>query len=242
MPDHIDEQIVAAFQRHGRAELLDVADATGIPGTTVRDRLKALEEKGVVQRFAPRVDYEAAGYARTVVVRPDVGHAAVDAVTDRLRANDAVRNVYEVSGKWNVVAIAAFRTCDAREAFVDELATASDIGAVTADVVEKTVVENEPLDPTCDRFFDEAALRRRSDRGPRPCLRQRLSVVQLLRRADDRASDGSLLRVAFPEERPLRLVHRYEFRDELLDRLVLLEVSLNSLLEIVADFDGRWHG
>lgn len=145
--DDADARIVAALQADGRAELLDVAATTGLPGTTVRDRLAALEERGVVRGYTARVDYERAGYACPVVVRVRAADDAVAAVADRLRECPRIHSVYELTGEWTLFAVARFASREEFDGYCSRLVTDPAIEAVDADVVTETVKEGAPVPP-----------------------------------------------------------------------------------------------
>ena len=82
MPDPLDERIVAALCRDGRADVRSVADAADTVPMTVQDRIETLEGEDVIEGYTARVDYEALGY-RTAVLRLRVELSAVERVTDR---------------------------------------------------------------------------------------------------------------------------------------------------------------
>lgn len=145
--DPADADIIAALQSDGRAELLDIAAETGLPGTTVRDRLAALEERGVVRGHTVRIDYERAGYTCPVVIRLRSADDAVDEVTDRLRECPRIHSVYELTGEWNLFAVGRFSSREEFDAYSSRLVTDPAIAAVDADVVTETVKENVPIPP-----------------------------------------------------------------------------------------------
>jgi DNA-binding Lrp family transcriptional regulator len=145
--DETDAAILAALQSNGRAELLAVADATDIPGTTVRDRLKAMEERGVVEGYTARVDYDRAGYGTTAVFRLQVPDDSLDAVVGRLRERERFRTVYELTGAWNVLAVGTFGSVAELETYSKQLVTDADVTAVNADVVSRTVTAEKQVQP-----------------------------------------------------------------------------------------------
>ncbi|WP_435196661.1 Lrp/AsnC family transcriptional regulator [Natronomonas sp. EA1] len=145
--DEADARIVAALQADGRAELLDIAAETGLPGTTVRDRLAALEDRGVVRGHTVRVDYDRAGYACPVVIRLRVADDAVPTVTERLRDCPRIHSVYELTGPWNLFAVGRFRSREEFDTYCSRLVTDAAVEAVDVDVVAETVKEGEPVAP-----------------------------------------------------------------------------------------------
>ena len=116
----LDERLVAALCRDGRADLRPVAESVDAVPTRVHERLRALEDDGVVRGYTARVDCEGLGY-RTVVVRLRVELPAVERVTERLREADAFVTVYETSGPFTVFAVGKFESEEAVAACLREL-------------------------------------------------------------------------------------------------------------------------
>lgn len=54
--DHIDLQLLSLLQEHGRASQQEMAHAVGLSGPAVGDRLRKLEEAGVIRHFGVVLD------------------------------------------------------------------------------------------------------------------------------------------------------------------------------------------
>lgn len=59
--DSVDERILLELQREGRATITQVAEPLPVSANTVRNRISAMEEAGVIERYTIRVDYTKAG-------------------------------------------------------------------------------------------------------------------------------------------------------------------------------------
>ena len=143
----LDERLVAALCRDGRADLRPIAESVDAVPTRVQKRLRALEEDGVVEGYTARVDYEALGY-RTAVLRLRVELSAVERVTERLREADAFVTVYETSGPFTVFAVGKFASEEAVAARLRELHADPDIEAVDCDLVSTVTEGTTPLPGT----------------------------------------------------------------------------------------------
>lgn len=130
----------------GRGPIHAVADATGVPATSVQRRLHELEDAGVVDGYAPLVDYEALGYGPPVVIRLEVDGARLDAVSERLGGLPETLDVYQTTGADDVVAVCRFVDPAARDAWLAELLTDPDVLTLRADVVQAVVRDHEPLE------------------------------------------------------------------------------------------------
>ncbi len=73
MIDEIDGQILNLLQENGRLSNAAIAEQVGLTTSTVFDRIKRLEKRGVIQRYVAVVDPVALGKPITAFVRLVVG-------------------------------------------------------------------------------------------------------------------------------------------------------------------------
>ena len=66
--DRVERQILTALQRHGRQSNVELADRVGLSESPCFRRVKNLEQDGVIQGYAARVDQRALGLTVTAYV------------------------------------------------------------------------------------------------------------------------------------------------------------------------------
>lgn len=138
----LDRQIVAALCRDGRADVRSLAEETDAVATTVQKHLRALESDGVVEGYAPRLDYGRLGY-RTVLFRLAVDRDALDAVLGRLRDRREFVTVYGTTGGHPVFAVGKFATETAVGDCLCDLHADPDIDGVETEAVAAVVREGD---------------------------------------------------------------------------------------------------
>lgn len=143
----LDEQLVAALCRDGRADVRDIASATDAVSTTVQKRLRALEETGTVRGYTATLDYGRLGY-ETVIFRLAVDLDQIDGVTARLRDRTPFVTVYQMSDADTVFAVGKFGTEAAAAACISELHDDPDVRRVETDRVRS--VHREGGSPLVD--------------------------------------------------------------------------------------------
>ena len=67
--DDIDQQIVRILAQDGRISMRDLAQRVGMSSPSTSERLKRLEERGVIGGFTVDVDMKAIGYTLQAMVR-----------------------------------------------------------------------------------------------------------------------------------------------------------------------------
>lgn len=96
----IDRDIVRALVTDGRLSYTDLAERVGLSVSAVHQRVRRLEERGVISGYTARVDPDALGRPLTafVAVKP-VDPAAPDDTPERLAPIAAIESCYSVAGE-----------------------------------------------------------------------------------------------------------------------------------------------
>ncbi|WP_416423250.1 Lrp/AsnC family transcriptional regulator [Pseudomonas sp. App30] len=69
MTDDIDQRLIAALMEDSRRSLKALAQLTGLSAPSVAERLRKLEERGVLKGYTVEVDPKAFGYQLQAIVR-----------------------------------------------------------------------------------------------------------------------------------------------------------------------------
>ena len=140
--EHLDARLVNELLDDGRASLRSLAEELDVSVTTVSNHLSDLEDDGVIEGYAPTVDYDALGYDVTAVIQLKVEGDALPDVTERLRGEDRMVSVYEVTGAFDVIAVAKFRDTDGMNDQIKALLTDDDVKESNTAVVLNAVTES----------------------------------------------------------------------------------------------------
>lgn len=90
--DETDVEILRLLSRDARRSYTDIADAVGLSGPAVADRIERLREAGIINRFTVDIDRTQLGAGAQVFVRLDPG-TSFDLLRSRLDESDAVEHV-----------------------------------------------------------------------------------------------------------------------------------------------------
>ncbi|MCV6596854.1 MAG: Lrp/AsnC family transcriptional regulator [Mangrovicoccus sp.] len=102
--DDLDRTILGVLLRDGRVSWKDLAADAGVSPPTIRDRVKRLQDIGVVQRFAVELAPSAFGYTLEAVVRfrPLPGKRHI--LEQQIRDTDRIVQCDKVTGEDGFVA------------------------------------------------------------------------------------------------------------------------------------------
>ncbi len=120
--DEIDQRIIHELRRNGRQANTEMARAMGVSETMIRHRIKKLVDRGVIQ-VAARVNLSRLGNDIHVVIGIvcDGGKASsITEVAQEVAATPEVRYVSVVSGHYDLLVMASFRSSEELYTFMVE--------------------------------------------------------------------------------------------------------------------------
>lgn len=111
MPDQRDLAILAALQRDGRATFADVGARVGLSASAVHDRVRKLEQQGVIRGYRAVVDPEAVGlFVTALIAAIPLDPQQPDDLPERVREFPEVEDCLSVAGDANYVLKVRTRT------------------------------------------------------------------------------------------------------------------------------------
>ena len=142
--EKIDRAIVAALTQDGRLSYTDLAEKVGLSVSAVHQRVRRLEQRGVIRGYGARVDYETIGLPLTafVAIRP-IDQAAPDDAPVRLSSLPEIEACYSVAGEDFYLLLVRVRSPSDLERVLQEIRTAANVTTRTT-VVLSTPYEGRP--------------------------------------------------------------------------------------------------
>ena len=144
--ENLDRKLVNALLEDGRASLRSLGEDLDVSVTTVSNHISELEDEGVIEGYAPIVDYGELGYDVTGIIQLKVEGSALPDITDRLQRQRHITTVYETTGDYDVIAVGKFTDTDHMNDQIKAVLTDPDINESNTSVVLNTVTENKQFD------------------------------------------------------------------------------------------------
>ena len=148
--ENLDRKLVNALLGDGRASLRSLGEDLNVSVTTVSNHLSALEDEGVINRYTPKLDYDALGYDVTAIIQLKVEGSALPTVTENLKEHEQMISVYEVTGDYDIIAVGKFTDTDGMNAQIKKLLTDPEIKESNTSVVLNAAAENEQFELEID--------------------------------------------------------------------------------------------
>jgi Lrp/AsnC family leucine-responsive transcriptional regulator len=143
--EEIDRQIVALLSRDGRMSFTDLGKQTGLSTSAVHQRVRRLEQRGVIRGYAAVVDPDALGLPLTAFVSvTPLDPAAEDDVPERLSVLDEIEACHSVAGEENYILKVRVATPGSLEGLLARIRTSASVATRTT-IVLSTPYEARPI-------------------------------------------------------------------------------------------------
>jgi Lrp/AsnC family leucine-responsive transcriptional regulator len=144
--EETNRKIVSLLARDGRMSFTELARRTGLSVSAAQQRVRRLEEHGLISGYAALIRTEAAGLPLTafVSIKP-VDSAAPDDAPERLAHLTAIEACYSVAGDENYILKVRVASPGALENLLQEIRSAAGVSTRTT-IVLSTPYENRPPD------------------------------------------------------------------------------------------------
>jgi Lrp/AsnC family leucine-responsive transcriptional regulator len=142
--EDLDRTIVALLCRDGRMSFTDLGKATGLSTSAVHQRVRRLEERGVIRGYAAVVDAEAIDLSLTafISIRP-IDPSAPDDAPDRLREMPEIEACHSVAGEESYILKVRVRVPTDLESLLARIRAAANVSTRTT-IVLSTPYESRP--------------------------------------------------------------------------------------------------
>ncbi len=122
MPDEIDRILINALMEDSRLSLKALSRASGLSSPSVAERLRRLEERGVLTGYTVNVDPKSFGYMLQAIVRVRPLPGQMHAIERLIQATPEFTECDKVTGEDCFVARLNVQSMEQLDAILDKLA------------------------------------------------------------------------------------------------------------------------
>lgn len=143
--EELDRRLVGLLAADGRMSFTDLGRATGLSTSAVHQRVRRLEERGVIRGYRADVDPNALGLSLTALISVvPLDPSAPDDIPERLQHISEIEACHSVAGKENYVLKVRVSTPLDLEELLSRIRLAAQINTRTT-VVLSTPWEGRPI-------------------------------------------------------------------------------------------------
>jgi Lrp/AsnC family leucine-responsive transcriptional regulator len=153
MIDEVDRQILMLLQQDARMSNAAIAEKVGSTSSTVHDRVKKMERKGIIKGYVAIVDHELVNKSITAFIRLSVGASAEnymaskDQIHELCEADPDVLECHGVAGEDCYVLKARASSPLALERLIENIRSNASVSRSTTSIVLSTMKETTVVVP-----------------------------------------------------------------------------------------------
>lgn len=140
--DSLSWKILDLLQRNARLSNAEIGRTVGLSSPAVAERIKKMEDLGIIKGYNAQVDYSKAGYQLKAVITLRAFMGKLKPFLDKVPEFTEVRNCFRITGNENIVMVVVLANQKHLEEFIDRLIT---YGETRTHIVLSHVVDNSPI-------------------------------------------------------------------------------------------------
>jgi Lrp/AsnC family transcriptional regulator, leucine-responsive regulatory protein len=143
--EDLDRRILALLSDDGRMSFTDLGKATGLSTSAVHQRVKRLEQRGLIKGYGAQVDYDQVGMPLTafISIRP-IDPSEPDDSPERLRGISEIESCWSVAGDESYILKVRVATPSDLEDLLARVRSAANVSTRTT-IVLSTPYENRAV-------------------------------------------------------------------------------------------------
>ncbi len=144
--DETDARILELLQHRGRIKRSEVAEAVGLSVPAASERMRKLEERGVVTGYHARLDARRLGFDVAAFIRvSSAGSEHYPAFIERVAAMEAVQELHAITGEGSHLLKVRVRSTAALERLLAEVQQLPGVRGTQTSIVLSTMKESSAL-------------------------------------------------------------------------------------------------
>jgi len=143
--DHTDIKILNILQDNCQVSNRKLGAMVGLSGVIVASRIKNMDEKGLLKGYTAILDPAKLGYDLTAIIYVQTEGGYLDDVEAELEKTANVIGVYEVTGDFDVIAVAKLRDRDSLNILIKNLLLTPNVKRTLTNITLNVVKEDFKL-------------------------------------------------------------------------------------------------
>jgi Lrp/AsnC family leucine-responsive transcriptional regulator len=140
--DEINWKILKTLQKNARQSNTDISKLVGISSPAVAERIRKMEDLGVIQGYYTKVSHYETGHQLKAIITLRAFMGRLKPFLEIVKSFDEVVNCYRITGNENIIMEVVLNDQKHLEKFIDQLIT---YGETRTHIVLSNVVENNPI-------------------------------------------------------------------------------------------------
>ena len=140
--DDIDRNIIRLLQEDSRKSFNKIAESLGIAVGTAYNRVKNLEDKGILKGYTVILDPTKLGYGLTALILIQADGRYLPEVEKEIAKLDEVISIYDITGDYDIAVVARFKNRAMLNNFIKSTLKMPHVSKTVTNVVLNVVKED----------------------------------------------------------------------------------------------------
>ncbi|MDK2868940.1 MAG: hypothetical protein PWP39_175 [Pyrococcus sp.] len=145
--DDLDKKILSLLIEDSRLSYREIAKKLNVAVGTIYNRLKKLEEMNIIEGFTVKLNHEKLGYELTAIIGIKAQGKKIREIERIIARDKHVTCVYDVTGEYDIIVIAKFRSREDMNRFVKSVLSIDGVEKTNTHVALEIVKEDFRLEP-----------------------------------------------------------------------------------------------
>lgn len=119
--DAVNEMIIEQLKKDSRISMTELSRRVHLSPPAVRERVRQLEEQGIIKGFTIALDIKKLGYPIEAVIEATVKNNRYNDFKEQIQTYTNIDFCYRIAGEACFLVKAHFQTFEKAETFIDEL-------------------------------------------------------------------------------------------------------------------------
>ncbi len=116
--DELDKKILKLLNTNARKSYRQMAKELKVSMSTVSNRVKGMENEGVIKGYIPVLDPQKVGYDLLVMIGVRISRGKLLEVQNKISKHAGVFGVYDITGEWDSMVFVRFRNREELNTFI----------------------------------------------------------------------------------------------------------------------------
>ena len=140
--DKLDMKIINVLNENARKSFREISRKLKVSLTTVANRVKKLENEGIIKGYIPLINLDKLGYDLLTIIGVRISHGKLMEIEQKISKDPHVYEIYDTTGDWDSIIIARFKGRDELNTFIKKV-LAEEFVERTMTVLVLNVVKDE---------------------------------------------------------------------------------------------------
>jgi len=143
--DKLDNKIIKSLNENARKSFRAISKELKVSLSTIANRIKKLEDNGIIERYIPVINREKVGFDITAVINLKISHGTLIETQTKISKDNHISAIYDITGDWDSLIIAHFKDRRDLNSFIKRVLSIENVERSNTQVVLNIVKDERRL-------------------------------------------------------------------------------------------------